>query len=210
MKRLLGIAAKKQHGKDTARRILGTCGYHGIALADPIKRIVMETYGLTWDEVYDDVLKEKPIPHMGGATSRRAQQIVGTECARAIYEDTWVDLMFKNITQAEAHESVVLANHKRKAFLPCTDYEFPAGTFTSWAISDVRFPNEVKAIRACGGLILKVERFNADGTSYGEFDGHASERYIDEIVGDFYVRNDGTLAEFEAKVLAIADQIEAR
>lgn len=69
-------------------------------------------------------------------------------------------------------------------------------------ISDVRFPNEVKAIRSKGGLIIKVERPGYEG------DGHTSEASVDTIEGDFVIENNGSLFDLLSDVLSIVDFID--
>jgi Deoxynucleotide monophosphate kinase len=69
-------------------------------------------------------------------------------------------------------------------------------TRTHVLIDDVRFINELVAIRGLGGLIVKIERpgFAAAGN-------HASETSLDHYSDwDRVVLNDGTLEEFKAKV----------
>jgi hypothetical protein len=52
-------------------------------------------------------------------------------------------------------------------------------------ISDVRFPNEARAIRAAGGHVIRLHRWQ-DGTS----DTHVSELPLDRSLIDCEVTND--------------------
>jgi len=77
-------------------------------------------------------------------TPRKLLQLIGTECGRdIIHPDIWV-----NATMAE--------------YKPKRSVHNAAGVYTdvnpNWAITDVRFPNEVKAIKDRGGIIIKVNR----------------------------------------------------
>ena len=66
------------------------------------------------------------------------------------------------------------------------------------AISDVRFPNEADAIRAFGGLVVRVER-----PGVGPINGHESEIALDGYDFDLVVVNDGTLDELTDEMEAV-------
>jgi hypothetical protein len=61
-------------------------------------------------------------------------------------------------------------------------------------VTDVRFPNEVDAVRNRGGLFVRVRRPGATGN------GHISEHAIDHIAADVDIENTGTLADLGAAV----------
>jgi hypothetical protein len=61
-------------------------------------------------------------------------------------------------------------------------------------VTDVRFPNEVDAVRNRGGLLVRVRRPGATGN------GHISEHAIDHIAADVDIANTGTLADLTAAV----------
>jgi len=59
--------------------------------------------------------------------------------------------------------------------------------------TDVRYPNEAKAIREKGGKIIKVERFE-------NYDPHESETSVDLIDPDYIIDNRGDLQDLIEKV----------
>jgi hypothetical protein len=61
-------------------------------------------------------------------------------------------------------------------------------------VTDVRFPNEVDAIRDRGGLFARVTRPGATGN------GHISEHAIDHIPADINLDNSGSLLDLAAVV----------
>jgi len=67
----------------------------------------------------------------------------------------------------------------------------PESRFT---ITDVRFQNEADMICDRGGEVWLVRRPGYDG------DGHASERFADEVWADIVIENDGSLEDLEQKV----------
>ena len=74
-------------------------------------------------------------------------------------------------------------------------------------ISDTRFPNEIKRIKECGGIILLVKRFKDPDwfTSYVEGNIvpqniHSSEYAWAKSEFDFTIENNGTLQDLNEKV----------
>jgi hypothetical protein len=57
-----------------------------------------------------------------------------------------------------------------------------------YLVSDCRFPNEAKAVKARGGIVIKVVRPDAKAD-----DSHQSETLIDDIDADYTLYNDTTL-----------------
>jgi hypothetical protein len=102
--------------------------------------------------------------------SRELMQKVGTEVFRKqIHPDFWAQRTAKNV-----HELMAAGK--------------------SVVVHDIRFPNEAKLVSAYlgGGLLVKLERINADGSPYrgahAEANEHESERLVDTIDCDCIVR----------------------
>jgi cytidylate kinase len=101
--------------------------------------------------------------------SRELMQKIGTEVFRKqIHPDFWAQRTAKNVHELmAAGQSVV--------------------------IHDIRFPNEAKLVSAYlgAGLLVKLERVNADGSPYrgahAEANEHDSERLVDTIDCDCVV-----------------------
>lgn len=156
-------------GKSTVARYLERHGFVRIPFAGPLKAMatgLLEGVGIdkqeTWERVYGD-RKEEIIPHVG-ITSRKLQQLIGTEFARHLIRDSfWVDLaMSAARDMLDAGVSVV--------------------------IDDMRFLNEYAAVRAAGGACYRVVRPGAQVTG----GSHASEGALDHIdMPD--IRNSGTV-----------------
>lgn len=208
---LVGICGRKRHGKDEIGRVLREAGnFTPIAFADPIKRVLMDLYGFSYDQVFGD-RKEEPDPRWDGLTPRTALQRMGTEVARSIHDETWVRYCLSLIEEASRYR-LIPAYERRpprlvhlaesRSFVP---FNHPSINPKRWVITDVRFPNEAEAIRKAGGKIVKVFR-----PSYSNVvDAHASEAHIDEIEADFYVLNDASLLELRAKALAISKALHS-
>jgi len=107
-------------------------------------------------------------------TYRDALQFIGTDLFRKQFNDnTWVDA-----TMAD-YKGVPAPNG-----LPGGYIKFP-----NWFISDMRFPNEVKAIKERGGLLIRINRPSVVST-----DTHESETALDDFKGfDLVITNNDDL-----------------
>ena len=66
------------------------------------------------------------------------------------------------------------------------------------AVSDCRFVDEAEAVRARGGIIIRVNR-----PGFGPINGHVSETALDGYDFDAVLVNDGSIEDLAAKVEAI-------
>lgn len=179
MIRLIGIAGRKGHGKDTAA--LGLKGYTNVKFAQPLKdmlRTFMGYIGLPSSAVeiiVEGELKEMPLEFFGGHSARHAMQTLGTEWGRAlICDDIWI----------KAFESRV----RGLGHFVCTD---------------MRFPNEVNIIKALGGTTVRVHNPRLEVSS----DQHPSEALIDNLVVDHQINNDGSIQDLQQALRRIADPL---
>lgn len=167
---LIGLTGLAGSGKsEVAGVLMREFGFERVKFADPLKnmiRTMLRGAGVNpgWVERYvEGDLKEVVIPELG-VTPRHLMVTLGTEWGRdCISPDLWTRL-----------------------------WGFSAGRFELVLADDVRFPNEVAAIREHGGLIWKVTR---PGIAQGS---HASEQL--ECDPDLAISNTGTLEELQAFV----------
>lgn len=86
--------------------------------------------------------------------------------------------------------------------------------YPSWLVTDVRFPNEAKAIEDRGGVMIRVERTNfQDGSDYAwgnESSNHESETALDSYKFHFTILNNGTLQDLYKSVDSIIHLIKKR
>jgi hypothetical protein len=103
-------------------------------------------------------------------------QRLGTAVGRDMFgENFWIDLAME---RAEAHEDVVFA--------------------------DVRFKNEADAIKAAGGILIRILR---DG--YGPANDHISEVQMDDYPVDFVIGNHRDLDLLSVKVNVLLSGLKA-
>lgn len=141
---LVGFCGRAGAGKTTAAQILvERHGYRRVRFAGPLKAM-MAALGLSAAEI-DGPLKESPCALLAGRTPRHAMQTLGTEWGRdQIDPDLWLRAWAREVDDGLAAGRAVV-------------------------VDDVRFPNEVGAIRARGGVIVRI------GGRGGEIPAHASE-----------------------------------
>lgn len=85
-------------------------------------------------------------------TPRKLLQLVGTECGRNIlHENVWINATFSKYSKTFIDKGFV------KKDGTSMELDYP-----NWLITDVRFPNEIQAIKNRGGLNFRVERFCYD------------------------------------------------
>ena len=186
---LIGICGLIGSGKDTvAERLVNEHGYKRDSFAKSLKDAVASMFN--WDR---DMLegrgessrhwREQPDKFWSERFGREVSprtilQQFGTEVMRGqMYDGIWVDSC---IGRYKGENTV---------------------------ISDTRFPNEIKRIKECGGVILLVKRFKDPDwfTSYVEGNIepkgiHSSEYMWAKSEFDYVIENNGSLEELNEKV----------
>jgi hypothetical protein len=135
--------------------------------------------------------------HLGETTPRLLLQLIGTDCGRQIiHPNIWVNALMSKYKPTENWEN---SDIRENSFF------IPKKEIPDWIITDVRFPNEVKAIKDRGGVIIRVNRITPEMSSYkdkngstiiapvnnGKIDLHESETALDNYKDfDFIVNND--------------------
>jgi len=155
---IIAFAGRKQSGKTTlATQIVNWLyeldGLEDQAIvynfADPLKNVCMDILGLGFEQCYgtDQEKNELVNCYKNGKqmTAREVLQMVGTEFFRSIQHDVWAGATIRKIQQDNPPVAL---------------------------IADCRFPNEVKAVKKAGGVVIKLTRnlYNSD---------HASETALD-------------------------------
>lgn len=195
---IVGILGEKGHGKDTfAKYVMAeTVDFRVTHFAESLKRMCAEIWGLTEAQMHDPQIKEAPLPTpiamdeqieamrraaglpdipLAGKIARSPREIMqffGTEYVRAAQDDYWIEQVRKNVRRGG-----------------------------SVLIPDTRFPNEADAIRAMGGMLIRIVR--VDLVKSG--DTHKSEVMQAAIVPDVTVHtSNGDLRNSIAVAKAVA------
>ncbi len=176
---IVGFGHQAQVGKDTAAGMLvARHGFTRLGFADILKEVLYDINPIVapfsriaqvhpWGPVrLQDVVDEDGWDVAKGMTeTRRLLQDLGVAARWHLDEDVWVKPVL----------AAMLNN---------------PGPFV---ISDVRFPNEFRALKNSGALMVKITRTGVESNA-GQ---HLSETALDNAEWDWVVPNDGTLLELE-------------
>lgn len=140
-------------------------------------------------------------------TPRLLLQLLGTDCGRnIIHPNIWVNATMAKYTLAPDPNLTITEWKDKKSFSQkeALEYIYPSGhKYPKWIISDVRFPNEAKAIKDRNGILIRVNRFCYD--SLEDFlVCHPDEKVSKEavkIVGN----HEGDYSGLTTKLLAIPE-----
>lgn len=128
---IIAFAGYKGSGKTTAASYVAhKYGYKQCAFARPLKDVLELVFRLSIEQMHDPVLKETVDPRWG-KTPRELMQRIATDVVREIDADVWVKALMFRIQESDGRDFV---------------------------IEDCRFENEVEAIRAAGGIVVRIYR----------------------------------------------------
>ena len=113
-------------------------------------------------------------------TLREILQMVGTEFGRTLHPSIWVNSLMREYFCVQAD-------------LAPNGIDCP-----NWIITDMRFLNEMEAVKKRGGITIRVNR-NLEESK----DQHESETELDNAEFDYVINNDGTIEELIEKVREI-------
>lgn len=175
--RIIAFCGRKRSGKDTAAAALDDFGYNRIALADPLKDMLvafLQAQRVPQSQIEAVIYgedKEVPLDAFNGRSARFALQSLGTAWGRDIMDqDLWLNSLLRTIQAAP-----------------------PSMRFT---ITDVRFPNEADALRDLDACFVRVVRPGP----------HLADDHISEI-GSAYLSVDHEILNDAASPFEFRQQV---
>lgn len=160
------------------------------------KDIILDYLSTTKEELnnYDGLVLIKPTP-------RLLLQHIGTDLFRnKLHPNIWVNALMVDYKESQLGQ----AKRRRKG------KSFPVGYFLpNWIITDVRFPNELEAIKNKGGIVIRVNREISKEEDVNQsllgamsnYKEHPSETALDNYQNfDYIIENDGTMKDLVEKV----------
>jgi hypothetical protein len=160
---LIGLSGYAQSGKDTFANILiEKHGFKRLAFADKIREFLLA--------LDDSGLLETEVRTFGwdavkqDPDIRGALQALGIAARKTFGEYFWVDQVMAQVLNDGSN----------------------------YVITDVRFPNELEAIRSAGGKVGRITRMGVNAVN-----GHESEHALANAQFDFYIENDGEIKDLE-------------
>lgn len=120
-------------------------------------------------------------PEWGNMTVRDLLQRLGTDAVReGLHPDAWVNALMADY--------ICIHADRAPNGLDCPN----------WIITDCRFPNEAKAVKRFGGIVVRVNR-----PGIGPVNDHPSETALDNWNFDAVIENNGTLDDLKFKAISI-------
>lgn len=164
----------RQDYDDQSKKEVPFATPHTLTLQDLM--LILKQYNL---ENYIDLLQDpKMLAHIGKVllTPRHVAQYVGTDILRSIDENIHIKTAFNRVD-------------------PKTPFVF---------CSDVRFPNELSAVRDRGGIIIGISRRAVAPEDLSRV--HASESLIPSLIenADFKAENESTIEAFRSLISKIS------
>ncbi|WP_251153769.1 hypothetical protein [Cellulosimicrobium sp. Marseille-Q4280] len=181
---IVGVSGKKRAGKDSIAELLTSeHGYTRVAFADAVREVLYETNPMLWSLRWAwRTLRGNPM---------RVAELVDTlgwEQAKAQPE---VRRLLQRLATEAARKVLGPSIWVTTGMAKAAEVDGPV------VITDVRFPNEVAAIRAAGGILIRVNRPSIVST-----DTHESEVALDGYDGfDAVLTNDSTVADLQGAAL---------
>lgn len=195
--------------------------------ADKLKDIVCLLIGCTREQLEDREFKEKELGeewwyykdkqnysitvyndftdhnyeimyHLIKLTPRTLLQLLGTECGRRIiHPNIWVNSLMNEYKSIDCK-----CNGPGFCGNPGNCEEL--AIYPNWIITDMRFPNELKAVKDKGGITIRVNRdYILTGGPEDPKDQHKSETLLDNAEFDHVISNNGSMLELIQKIREI-------
>ena len=180
--RIVALVGPKRCGKDTVAAFLANYGYANMKLSHRLKKICIEMFGFT-DEEIESQKKDEMHPRWG-VTPRKIMQVFGTEIAQfqfqqhgipSIGRTIWVERLAEDLAQMAPHDKAV--------------------------ITDMRFMHEYQYLyeRFHQDMVV-VKLIRTSSTSDTTTDMHVSEQEWMAIPADIIVLNDSTIPALHTKI----------
>lgn len=176
----LALCGRMRSGKDAiAEYLVANYGFKRFAFGDGIREVCRQLYLEQFE---------------GGAKPRALLQGVG-QSLRAFDEDVWVKRTIYDINTEIFSNATVMGDRVLSS--------------ARIVVSDLRQPNEERALRSEGFVIirvtapedLRIQRMIAVGDAFNPDDlTHDTESYVDSFEVDYEITNAGTLSELHAQV----------
>ncbi len=157
--------------------------------AGKLKQIAALLLGVSEDKFEDQEYKHRVLGHEWWThcdegytpmTVRDFLQKLGTDGLRTgLHTDTWVNALMADYKPKETwYVRKDTGNMER----------YVDDTLPNWVITDCRFPNEAKAVKDKGGLVIRIDRLGV-----GPVNGHVSETALDDYAFDYKICNGSDL-----------------
>jgi uridine kinase len=176
---VIGLHGSKGSGKDqfftVLRKNFPQLDVQKIAYADPIKTEVMNIFGLQSEDQYD-LFKRTQLQFCLHSGQNTPDCVSGRQVVREI--------------------GMLMRRYNSDQFIQYVNHCITASPNALWCVTDLRFDNELQSLQMLdNSIIVKVKR-----PGYN-FDGHVTETELPDSECSSIINNDGTLEQYEEKIL---------
>jgi hypothetical protein len=214
---IIGINGKIGCGKDTVGEIIRYLisyhihGYpHGFdsnvqyreshwkikKFAGKLKQVASLLTGISVEKFEDQEFKKQFMGSEWDMTYRELLQKIGTEAMRdGLHKDVWVNALVADYIRPSHWENRYYDDVNKKGL---AGREEVWGDFPNWCITDMRFPNEMKAVKDRNGITIRITRGTRTMVEMSK--DHPSETALDRSKFDYELSNDSTIEELVKKV----------
>lgn len=207
---IIGVSGLAGSGKSTVAEMLADCRFVTISLADPIKRIARDLYAFSdeqlWGPSHNRNAADERYPRADGSylAPRECLQRFGVEAGRECYPNTWIDLCIRTAQQLLTDRTGSTRYSEKQGLFAAVEPSRTRGV----VVPDVRFTNEVAAIQAAGGVVIRVVRPGAglDGSA-GQHSSETEQVTIPDEKFDFVIKNSGTLEALREAVFRVLGRL---
>ncbi|WAB08766.1 deoxynucleoside monophosphate kinase [Streptomyces phage Andris] len=185
---IIGLSGYARSGKNEAAEALVQYGWRQAAFADKLREFLYALDPLIPGHYGAGNLRLRRLVDATGwdyakvtyPEVRALLQRAGTEAGRRVLgENVWVDALFREFAEAPA-----------------------------LVLTDVRFPNEARAVAERGGVMIRVERPGVGPAKDKWGRVHESEVALDGWAFDHTLVNDGSVRDLHLKLYGVADLVQ--
>ena len=175
-------------------------GFIQKSFAAKLKQIVSILTGIPAEDLEKQEVKDSRLPecwhkfddnnhYVEPDNVRELLQTLGTDLLRnQLHPNVFVNALFVDYTTKKYSIGIDKYGHQTIV-----------DKYPNWLITDVRFPNELQAIKDRDGIVIRVNRNNSLLKSVI----HESETVLDNATFDYVIDNNGTIEELVIKVKEI-------
>lgn len=193
--------------EDTEWWLDDVSNWHIVKYAGKLKQIASMLTGIPLQNFEDQKFKHTNLPKQWNApipgedwkdgapvevpmSVREFLQKLGTDGLRnGLHENVWVNALFADYVPDMSGYSDRMAVDDMKSLYP------------NWLITDCRFPNEAKAVKDHGGIIIRIDRPGVTAVN-----AHPSETSLDDYAFDERITNDGSIEDLYSKLKFLIDK----
>ena len=132
-------------------------------------------------------------------TPRLLLQLLGTECGRnIIHPNIWINSLFSEYKPVTGMHGFNPLDHdlSKGVYNALVESMYP-----NWIITDMRFPNEMQAVKDRNGITIRINRPGLIESN------HLSETSLDSATFDFIINNDKDIEHLINEVKKILEKL---